>query len=322
MDIKEAFEIFTSKFGHKVIARRQDEWRNSSEGWEYHALRHITYWFYKDSRNLTHAQVCKELESRSRHEILQEIMYAASGSKKPSSVTQKNELKATATQVTDEPPPLAPDGHDELSSQVAQICEITYREPIRLISWVIEKGDKKPFTALFRERRRGWYFQMLVTEENEKWHTKTRVFPSFLPLLEPDESTWVKLTKKATTEDWCALDQVFLNTLIFPGSEVILAGPDLIGEEVAHEAMVRFGLYVPDEDLLPALLFENRRLGMTLLSYFKHSDGFAKENLVMDNNAQISEVFKSLKNAQEKLEQKLAYYADTVFTHHLNFLRN
>jgi hypothetical protein len=73
------------------------------------------------------------------------------------------------------------------------------------------------------------------------------VLPSFLPLLEPDETIWAKLTRKATTEDWCALDEIFLNTFAFPGSEVILAGANLIGQEVAHEAMKRFGFYVPDE---------------------------------------------------------------------------
>lgn len=63
-------------------------------------------------------------------------------------------------------------------------------------------------------------------------------------------------------------------------------------------------------DLLPALIFENRRLGMILLSYFKHPDGFAKENMVTDDNANKCEVFDSLKKAQERLDQKLSYYAE------------
>ena len=60
-------------------------------------------------------------------------------------------------------------------------------------------------------------------------------------LLEPDATTWNNLTKKATQKDWYALDEIFLNTMIFPGSKVIFAGSDLVGEEVADEAMEKFG---------------------------------------------------------------------------------
>jgi hypothetical protein len=49
---------------------------------------------------------------------------------------------------------------------------------------------------------------------------------------------------------------------------------------------------------------------MILLSYFKHPDGFAKENMVTDDNANKCEVFDSLKKAQERLDQKLSYYAE------------
>ena len=223
---------------------------------------------------------------------------------------QENEPEATAPQVTDEPPPNAPpDGWDDFSPQLAEICESVYGEPVRLIYWRVDGGGKQ-FSTLFRERRRGWYFQMLLTKENGKWSSEHRVPPSFLLLLKPDETAWAKLTKEATTEDWYALDEIFLDTLAFPGSEVLLAGSDLIGEEVVDEAMERFGFYVPDEELLPALIFENRRLGMKLVSYFKHPDGFAKENMVMDDKAEQCRVFGSLKEAQQRLAQKLSYYTD------------
>ncbi len=145
------------------------------------------------------------------------------------------------------------------------MCETNYGEPIRLIYWRM-KSDGEQFSILFRERRRGWYFQELVTKENEQWSSECRVLPSFLPLLEPDGKVWVEITKKATTEDWCAIDEIFLNTLAFPGSQVILAGSDLIGEEVADEAIEQFGFYVPDESLLPTLVFKNPLLGMQLLT--------------------------------------------------------
>lgn len=140
---------------------------------------------------------------------------------------QKNKPKPIQTQAFDEPPPNAPNGRDDISYQIVQMCETNYAEPMRLIYWRM-KSDGEQFSILWRERRRGWYFQELVTKENEQWSSECRVLPSFLPLLEPDDTVWVELTKKATTEDWCALDDIFLNTLAFPGSEIILAGSDLV----------------------------------------------------------------------------------------------
>jgi uncharacterized protein YjhX (UPF0386 family) len=222
---------------------------------------------------------------------------------------QRNKLIETEMEISEEPAPNAPDGYDDISPQVAELCETVYGEPVRLIYWQIE-GDNKQTTTLFREHRRGWYFQMLLTENDGKWSSEHRVLPSFLKLLEPDETTWAKLTKKATKKDWCALDEIFLDTLVFPGSKVILAGSDLIGEKVADEAMEKFRFYVPDEDMLPVLLFENPNLGVRLISYFKHPDGFAKENMVSDNNTNQCEVFESLIKAQQRLDQKLSYYTN------------
>jgi hypothetical protein len=44
------------------------------------------------------------------------------------------------------------------------------------------------------------------------------------------------------------------------------------------------------------------------MSYFNHPDGFAKENMVSDRNVNGSEVFESLTEAQQRLDQKLSYY--------------
>ncbi len=212
-----------------------------------------------------------------------------------------------------EPLPSSPDNYEdnsyeEMSHNFSQFCEYIYGEPVRLIFWQ-KQNDKNQFNMLFRERRRGWYFQMLLINKSENWHPEYRVYEPFLHLLE-SKHEWTKLTKSATLEDWYALDEIFINTMIFPGSKVIFAGSDLVGEEVADEAMEKFGFYVPDEDMLPVLFFEAPNLGVSLISYFRHPDGFAKENMVSDRNVNGCEVFESLIEAQQRLDQKLSYYTN------------
>ena len=223
-------------------------------------------------------------------------------------VEKNSEPVANKTEIK-EPVPHAPEDFTHLSPQLAELCKSVYGEPVRLIHWQMKNNNREQqFRTLFRECRRGWYFQMLLTQKGDKWTSEHRVLPSFLNLLEPDETTWAKLTKLATLEDWYALDEIFLNTIIFPNSRVIFAGSDLVGEEVADEALEKFGFYVPDEDLLPVLLFESRNLGVSLISYFRHSDGFAKENMLSDDNTDVCEVYESLTEAQKRLNQKLSYY--------------
>ena len=60
--------------------------------------------------------------------------------------------------------------------------------------------------------------------------------------------------------------------------------------------------------MLPVLLFETPNLGVRLISYFRHPDGFAKENMVSDDNTEECQVFDSLTEAQQRLAQKLSYY--------------
>ena len=64
---------------------------------------------------------------------------------------------------------------------------------------------------------------------------------------------------------------------------------------------------MPDANLLPALIFENRKLGIILVIYLKHPDGFAKESILCDDNANECEVFASLTSAQYSLSQKLRF---------------
>jgi hypothetical protein len=60
--------------------------------------------------------------------------------------------------------------------------------------------------------------------------------------------------------------------------------------EPCVKALENFGFYVPDEEMLPVLLFEATNLGVYLISYFRHPDGFSKENMVSDRNTEECEV--------------------------------
>jgi NurA-like 5'-3' nuclease len=57
-------------------------------------------------------------------------------------------------------------------------------------------------------------------------------------------------------------------------------------------------------------LFINKQIGLLLVSYFKNPDGFAKENLLCDDNADECCVMESLLEAQQTLEEKLQFYTE------------
>lgn len=207
----------------------------------------------------------------------------------------------------DEPPPISPCGMEDHASNVAKMCEEAYSEPIRLIEWF--SGKDQQLNALFRERRRGWYFNFSLSQDRRgKWSTLHKVCPIFLPLLEPDEHLWHELTCSALPEDWYALDEIIRLGLKFQGSQIRWAGQYAIGENASDDAMEQFGVYVPDENLLPVFLFINKRIGLLLVSYFKNPDGFAKENLLCDNNTDECCVIESLIEVQQALEEKLQSY--------------
>jgi uncharacterized protein (DUF983 family) len=200
---------------------------------------------------------------------------------------------------------------DDLDSE--DILSSLYGEAVHLIGshrFNDDDGNDKDLFIL-REIRRGYYLEMLVEyTKNDLSNTSTshRVLPSFLPLLENKEKTWKKFTKKASDEDWLALDEIMLNTVLFSSSHVLFAGADLIGPDVADEAFDRFGCYYPDEDLLPVFIFENTDYQLRL---FIPSDGgnkFASDCAVGDEINSRHNCFSSLKKAQEFLDQRLSYY--------------
>ena len=230
---------------------------------------------------------------------------------------EKSSIQETVTTIDedpeipeDEPPPISPNGMEDHASDVIRMCEEAYSdEPIRLIEWHL--GEDQQINALFRERRRGWYFDFSLSQDRKgTWSKVRKVCPIFLPLLEPDEHLWHELTCSALPEDWYALDEIIRLGIKFQGSQLRWAGQYAIGENVADDAMEKFGVYVPDKKLLPVFLFINKRLGLLLVSYFKHPDGFAKENLLRDGNINECCVTKSLIQAQHDLEEKLQSYPE------------
>lgn len=223
--------------------------------------------------------------------------------------TKPNSLQSKPPQPTESSrtvlPPISPKGMEARSPEIIELCEKAYpNESIRVISWNLEK--EQTLTTLFRECRRGWYFQQILFQ-NQKgvWQQNRKVCPIFIPLLEPDEYLWEKLTRSASSEDWYALDEIIRLGIQFSESEIRLVGSYSIGENVADDAMEQFGVYVPNKDLLPALIFINKRLGLFLISYLKHPEGFAKENMLCDKNTNECQVFISLQEAQQTLRTKL-----------------
>jgi hypothetical protein len=205
------------------------------------------------------------------------------------------------------------DDEDEDDSDSEDILSSIYGEPIHLIGthrFNEEDGNDKDL-FIFREIRRGYYLEMLIEyTKNDLSNTSTshRVLPSFLPLLENKEKTWKKFTKKATNEDWLALDEIMLNTVLCSSSHVLFAGADLIGSDVADEAVDRFGCYYPDEDLLPVFIFENTDYQLRLFIPSDSGNKFASDCAVGDEIDSSHSCFSSLKKAQEFLDQRLSYY--------------
>lgn len=202
---------------------------------------------------------------------------------------------------------------DEDDSDSEDILSSIYGEPVHLIGthrFNDDDGNDKDLFIL-REIRRGYYLEMLVEyTKNDLSNTSTshRVLPSFLPLLENKEKTWKKFTKKASDEDWSALDEIMLNTVLCSSSHVLFAGADLIGSDVADEAVDRFGCYYPDEDLLPVFIFENTDYQLRLFIPSSCGNKFASDCSVGDEIDSSHSCFSSLKKAQEFLDQRLSYY--------------
>lgn len=77
VSVQELFDLFTSRLGHKVKSYRQEEWRNSPEGWDNCALGHMKYWIFRDIKQMSHSQSLKvkreEDENKTKEELSKEI---------------------------------------------------------------------------------------------------------------------------------------------------------------------------------------------------------------------------------------------------------
>lgn len=194
---------------------------------------------------------------------------------------------------------------------LAEVCQTVYGEPLRSSTGIPNKVKTSLKLRFSSGAAAGWYFEMIITQtESGKNFSSHRVLPLFLPLLDPDETQWHELTQEASEADWQALDQLFALSRQLSETNIAFAGADIVGEEVADEAMDTFGFYVPDEELLPVFIWWNLNYQLKVIAYFKHPDRFAGEVMFQDDNTDECEVYASLTEAIARLEQKLAYYRD------------
>lgn len=192
-------------------------------------------------------------------------------------------------------------------AHLQQVCAIAYGEPIQIVFWRL-RDTQGNLEIVFREHRRGWYFQMLLLREDQQYKSEYQALPTFTLLLGDDVKYWEKLTEQATAEDWLAIDKIMLYALTIPGSKIFFADERIIGKKVVEAAIERFGCCIPEASLLPVFIFENATLGLNLISYFKDPDRFAGENLIQDHHLDQCEACDSLYLAQTRLKQKLDYY--------------
>jgi|GEM_PF-6958906 len=75
--VQEIFNQFISIFGHRVIKRRQEEWEQSAEGWDTHALIHMIYWILRDRQQLDHKQAAETLDNLTVDQLKQKLLSLA-----------------------------------------------------------------------------------------------------------------------------------------------------------------------------------------------------------------------------------------------------
>ena len=64
--VKQLFQRFNYRFGHRVIERRQQQWHESEEGWDFNVLLHMLYWIFRDRCSLRHSEAL-DVVSRKRN---------------------------------------------------------------------------------------------------------------------------------------------------------------------------------------------------------------------------------------------------------------
>lgn len=99
-----------------------------------------------------------------------------------------------------------------------------------------------------------------------------------------------------------------LYTVTLPSSNILFAGADVIGPDVSEQALARFGCYYPDEDLLPAFIFESPDYQLMLIIPSSGKNKFASDCMVGDGIDCSHNCFSSLQEAQGFLDRRLSYY--------------
>lgn len=188
-----------------------------------------------------------------------------------------------------------------------------YGEAVHIVATqrFTDNDDNEKDLFIVREIRRGYYLEILIEytkNDVSSTYTSHRVLPSFLPLIDEDLETWQKFIAKIEVEDWLSLDEIVLYTVTFPSSSILFAGADVIGPDVSEQALARFGCYYPDEDLLPAFIFECPDYKLTLIIPSSGKNKFASNCMVGDRIDGSHNCFSSLQEAQGFLDQRLSYY--------------
>ncbi|MFP4318684.1 MAG: hypothetical protein ACLFQ7_06910 [Phormidium sp.] len=219
-------------------------------------------------------------------------------------ITGENQEENNLPLKVPNPPNFISDQSDPDFQGLSQVIESQYGEPIQLVSW--EKCDASDgLNFIFREIRRGWYSLINMVKEDGKWVTTSSVLPSFSPVLDSNAGEWTEFTAEATAEDWQGFDYIVYITQVFPHTQLCLAGEDLIGEQVAEEALEDFGFYIPDSRHLPGFLCRNQRLKVCLCAL----NGTSRVSL-HDDNSKVVNGAESILEAAHQLYEKLCDYAE------------
>lgn len=219
-------------------------------------------------------------------------------------ITEKNQETDNLPLRVPNPPKFVSDPSDPYIQKLTQVFESQQGEPIQIVSW--EKcEDSDALNVIFRELRRGWYYLVNLVKEDGKWVTINNILPAFLPVLDSKAGDWKEFTAEANAEQWQGFDYLIYITQVFPHTKLYLAGEDLIGKEVAEEALEDFGFYIPDPRNLPGFLCRNERLKVCFCAL----TGSSRVSL-HDNNSMSVSGAESILEGAHQLYEKFCQYAE------------
>lgn len=220
-------------------------------------------------------------------------------------VAEESQVEDNLSFMVANPPHFVADQSDlgEDIQDLSNVCQSQHGEPIQLVTWK-KRDDANGFDMIFREIRRGLYYELNMFKEDGEWVADRGILPAFLPVLESDAGDWTEFTAEAPAENWIGFDYIIYTTQVFPDAKLYLAGEDLIGEKAADEAVKNFGFYIPDSRNLPGFLCRHHQLKVGLCALSANAGAS-----IDDNNAHVSSGAKTMLEAAHKLYDKLCHYA-------------